>query len=279
MEYSAKFRYIDKEFGFDALDQGSWSAEYDNEDDFILSLNRMAIATSQHSVVEFPEVEVRAKSMRVTIQSIDGQLFYTDLHSQNRKNMKVIPVEVIRLIEGKPLDEVFKQDDVVEEPSYESSHSVYRKPTSGRGKVVALMVMFLVLSGCSVVVWQEVVRTPSLTSTPQFIPDMKQEGEVLRKYADVYVSDYREGAMIFELTKEGQFTRYEIWFSPERNGSILLLVDSYRVQVGSYSGKTGILAGEQHLLALKDDETIVLHGVDFTRHHDELTSIGEVLSK
>lgn len=39
MEYSAKFRYIDIEFGFDALDQGSWSTEYDNEDDFILSLS------------------------------------------------------------------------------------------------------------------------------------------------------------------------------------------------------------------------------------------------
>lgn len=279
MEYSAKFRYIDIEFGFDALDQGSWSTEYDNEDDFILSLNRMAIATSQHSVVEFPEVEVRAKGMRVTIQSIDGQLFYTDLHSQNRKNMKVIPVEVVRLIEGKPLDEVFKQEDEVEEPSYESSHSAYRKSTSARGKLIALLVMFLVISGCSVVIWKEVGTTPSLTSAPQFIPDMKQEGEVLRKYADVYVSDYREGSMLFELTKEGQFTRYEMWFSPERNTFILLLVDTHRVQVGSYSGKTGILAGEQHLLALKDDETIALHGVNFTRHHDELTSIGEVLSK
>lgn len=239
----------------------------------------MAIAASQHSLVDFPEVEVRYKGMRVTIQAIDGELFYTDLHSQNRKNIKVIPVEVIRLLEGKPLDEVFKQEDGQEEPSCASSHHTYQKSTGGPRKLIALLVMFFVISGCTVMIWKEIGTTPSLTSRPQFIPEMKQEGEVLRKYADVYVSDYREGSMLFELTAEGQLTRYEMWFSQERNTFILLLVDTHRVQVGSYSGKIGILAGEEHLLVLKDDETIALHGVDFTRHHDKLTSIGEVLSK
>lgn len=279
MDYSAKFRHIDKEFGFDGLDLGSWTADYDNEDDLILALNRMAIATSQQSVVEFPEVEVLARSMRVTIHSIDGELFYTDLHSQNRKNMKVVPVEVVRLIEGKPLDEVFKQDEEPVEESFASSQHTYRKSSSGAGKLVALVVMFSVLGVCGFMFWKEFGRSQSLTSTPQFIPDMKQEGEVLRQYADVYVSEYREGAMLFELTKEGQFTRYEMWFSNDRNTNVLLLVDSHRAQVGSYSGKTGILAGEQHLLVLKDEETINLHGVDFTRHHDTLSSIGEVLTK
>ena len=279
MEYSAKFRHIDKDFGFDELDLGTWLADYDNEDDFILALNRMAIATSLHSVVDFPEVEVRAKSMRVTIHAIDGELFYTDLHSQNRKNMKVIPVEVVRLLEGKPLDEVFKQEEEAVEEAYEPSHHAYRKSSSGTKKLVALVVMFCVIGVCSFMIWKELGTTPSLTSVPQFIPDMNQEGEVLRKYADVYVSEYREGAMLFELTKKGEFTRYEMWFSKDRNAYILLQVDSHRAQVGSYSGKDGILAGGEHLLVLKDEEAIILHGVEFTRHHDTLSSIGEVLSK
>lgn len=279
MEYSAKFRNIDKEFAFEDLELGSWNAEYENEDEFIMALNRMAIATSQHSVIEFPEVEVKAKNMRVTIQAIDGELFYTDLHSQNRKNMKVVPQEVIRLIEGLPLDEVFKREDKAAEEVYVAPNHSYRAARNGTGKSISLIVMLCVVSICGYLVWKELDKTPSLTSTPQFIPDMKNEGEVLRKYADVYVSEYREGAMLFELTKEGQFTRYEMWFSKERNGYILLLVDAHRAQVGSYSGKTGILAGEDHLLVLKDEETITLHGVDFGRHHDTLESIGEVLSK
>jgi hypothetical protein len=104
-----------------------------------------------------------------------------------------------------------------------------------------------------------------------------EESEVLRRYADVYVSEYREGAMLFELTREGLFTRYEMWHSKERNGFVLVSLDAYYVQVGLHEGRTAMLADEILLLELVDYENISLLGVNFRRHNGKLESIGEVL--
>lgn len=238
----------------------------------------MAIATSQHSVVEFPEVEVTWKSVRVTIHSVGGQLYYTDLHSQNRKNLKVIPVEIIRLIQGKPLDEVFNRDEESDE-AYVPPHRPYQGKTSPVVKVAALLIMCVVVSFSARKIWKEFSYEPRLSAKPSFIPSLSEESEVLRKYADVYVSECRERAMLFELTREGKFTRYAMWFSPERNAFVLLVVDSHHVQVGTHGGEMAILAGERHLLSLADEETILLHRIPFKRHHDPLSTIGEVLTK
>ena len=279
MQLSAKFNHIDKDFGFSDPDGESWSVVFENEEEFVLALNRMAIATSQHSVVEFPEVEVTGRNVRVTIHSIGGQLYYTDLHSQNRKNMKVIPVEIIRLIQGKPLDEVFKRDDEEADETYVPPQRAYQDKTSPVVKVAALLFMCAVVAFTGHKIWKEFSYEPRLSAKPSFIPSLSEESEVLRKYADVYVSEYREGAMLFELTREGKFTRYEMWFSPERNAFVLFFVDSHHVQVGTHGDESAILAGERHLLSLADEETIVLHRIPFKRHHDALSTIGEVLTK
>jgi len=278
MQYSATFRHIDKDFGFDALDLGKWNTEYEDEEDFILALNRMAIASSQHTVVDFPEVEVCAGSKRVIIRSINGLLFYTDLNSQNRKDLKVIPIEIIRLIEGKPLEEVFKRDEEMGVDVYIPPKQQYRSNSTWSTQAIALIIMLVVLGFCSKLIWKDVTHTPRLHTAPQFIPSLIEESDVLRQYAGVYVSEYREGAMLFELTRKGQFSRYEMWFSEERNGFVLLSVDSYLVQVGLHKGSTAMLADEIYLLTPKGDEIITLFGINFSRHHGDLASIGEVLN-
>lgn len=288
MQYSATFRYIDKDFGFDALDLGKWNAEYDNVDDFILALNCMAIASSQHVIVEFPEVDVRAKNARVTIRAINGQLFYTDINSKNRKDLRVVPVEIVRLIDGRPLEEVFKREE--EEVgkgkglSQGQGQEVFipqkRRFFRGAGwlaQLVAVFAMLAILSFCSKLIWEKMSRVPQLRTAPQFIPSLSEESDVLRRYADVYVSESREGAMLFELTREGQFTCYEMWYSEERNGFVLIPLDSYPVQVGLHNGQTAMLAGELYLLLPIGDEFISLHGTQYHRHHADLANIGEVL--
>lgn len=277
MQYSATFRYIDSDFEFDRLEEGVWRAEYADEDAFTTALNRMAIASSQHPVVDFPEMEVSARNTRVTVRAINGQLFYTDLHSQNRKDLKVVPVEVLRLIEGLPLEEVFREEEEKPVETYEAPKHVRGRSVNPLTRILVLLVTGILLSFCALYVWDEVSHLPRLHTAPQFIPDLSIEGEVLRKYADVYVSEYREGAMLFDLKNEGQFTRYEMWYSAERNGYVLIPIDQYEVQVGFHDGEAALLAGEIHLLTPSGDDTLVLHGVTFGRHHGSLTSIGEVL--
>ena len=276
MLYSVTFRHIDKDFGFEALDFGKWNAEYDNEEDFTLALNRMAIASSQHAVVDFPEVEVCAQSARAIIRAIDGQLFYTDINSRNRQDLKVVPVEIIRLIDGRPLEEVFQRDE--QEPDhYIPPRHKHRSSANGLTKLAAVFIMLIVLSFCSKFVWRDMTYAPRLHTAPQFIPSLSEESDVLRKFADVYVSEYREGAMLFELTREGRFSRYEMWHSAERNAFVLIELDSYLLQVGMHNGKTAMLADEHYLLLPEGEEIISLHGIQYYRHHGNLASIGEVL--
>lgn len=277
MQYSASYRYINPDFSCAQLEGGTWSAEYAGEEAFITALNRMAIASSQHAVVDFPEVEVKAKNKRVTVRAINGQLFYTDLHSQNRKDLKVVPFEIVRLIAGLPLEEVFRSEKADDEEVYLPPKHKHRRGASPLTKLLAVIIMCVILAICTKLVWEDLTHLPRLHSAPHFIPSLGSEGEVLRKYADVYVSEYREGAVLFELTREGQFTRYEMWFSPERNRFVLVPMDVHKVQVGLHAGKTALLADEIHLLTPLGDEAIKLHGVTFQRHHSELSSIGEVL--
>lgn len=277
MKFTATYKHIDLDFDFERLEESTWSAEYVDEESFLLALNRMAIASSQHAVVEFPEVEILAKNMRVTVRAINGQLFYTDLHSQNRKDLKVVPLEIVRLINGLPLEEVFRQEEEPDEVYVSTKHKRRRIGTNPLTKLLALVIMCVILGFSAKFVWNDITHMPRLHTVPQFIPSLGSEGEVLRKYADVYVSEYREGGMLFKLTRVGELARYEMWFSAERNGFVLIPLDQHEVQVGLHAGETALLAGEIHLLTPAGDEALVLHGITFKRHHGDLSSIGEVL--
>ena len=280
MKLSATFHNIDQDFGFEAeaLKLGSWSADFKDEEAFIEALHRMAIASSQHSLVDFPEIETRGNSGRVIVRAIHGQLFYTDYNSQNRKDLKVTPVEAVRLLGGEPTAEAFKIEEVPEEAvPLPLEAKPYRRTSKSYAKPVVLILLLIVLSVCSRYVWRDISDQPRLYTAPQFVPSLSEESDVLRKYADVYVSEYREGAMLFELTQQGQFSRYEMWHAEELNSFVLVKIDSYPVKVGQHDGQTAMLANEVYLLELNSDEMIRLHGVDYRRHHGTLSSIGKVV--
>ncbi|MDQ8206849.1 hypothetical protein QEH52_04970 [Coraliomargarita sp. SDUM461003] len=276
MQFSARFRHIDSQFGFETEPLEAWTADYENADLLTIDLNRMAIASSQHAVLDFPEVEICGGQRRATVRAINGQLFYSDLQSQNRKDLKVLPTEVARLLEGQSLDTVFQREEAdVYEPL---QHQVYRSGSSRTIGMLALIGMCVVLGLCSTMVWRDVSDQPRLYREPEFVASSSQEREVLRQYADVYVSEYREGAMLFELSREGQLSRYEMWHSEEQNDFVLIPVDSYPVQVGQHEGQTAMLANETYLLLPVGDEMISLHGINYSRHHGPLSTVGKILN-
>jgi hypothetical protein len=275
MPYFATFLHIDQNFEFNDLESGKWNVEYQRQEDFVLALNRMAIASSQHAVVEFPEVDVRLGHTRVTVRAINGQLFYTDVNSQNHKDLKVVPAEVIDLMAGKNVNEVFRRDE--EEAEYVLPKGQKYRDRSWLTQAIALVIMLVILSFSMQSIWQDVTSAPRLRTAPEFIPSSSQGSEILRQYADIYISEYREGAMFFELTREGQFSRYEMWFNAELETFVLVPIDTHSVKVGTHDGKTAILASDIYLLIPKDGESIELHGIHYMRHHGELTDLGELL--
>lgn len=81
---------------------------------------------------------------------------------------------------------------------------------------------------------------------------------------------------LFELTEDGRFSIYELWYSPAEEEYNLVPVDSYRASGGLYKGAPALLAGEAHLLELSGDK-IFLQGVPYERHGKQLSSLGDVL--
>jgi hypothetical protein len=279
MPYSATFRHIDSDFEFTKLEFGTWNAEYEDEQDLIDALNRVAFASSRSDVVEFPEVDVCQGVARATIRAINGQLYYTDANSQNRKDIKVTAEEVGPLMSGKSLAGVRQRDEAEEMYVPPSSTRVRSSQGGWLTQVIALVIMLVVLSFCTQSIWENLSDAPRLHIPPQFDVSLSQESDFLRQYADVYVSEYREGAMLFELTREGQFSRYEMWFSAERDAFVIVPVDTYAVQVGQHGGHPAMLANRIYLLLPKGDETIELHRVQYTRHHGKLADIGEIVER
>ncbi|MDQ8194576.1 hypothetical protein QEH59_09075 [Coraliomargarita sp. SDUM461004] len=278
MEYSVTFKHIDRNFGFDQLDSGNWSEEFEDEASFARALHKMALASSQHTVIDFPEVEIHSKHGRVTVRAINGQLYFTDFHSQNRKDLKVVPLEVIRLLGGTPIDELTVPEESVEAEAERPKLKPYRSHGSRVVQVLSLLFMLCVFCLFTTLIWRDMVHQQRLYPIPEFVPSLSQESYVVRKYADVYVSEYREGAMLFSLTRDGVFSRYEMWNSTAGEGYELIHIDTYSLQVGEHEGTLAMLADEHYLLQPEGDEMIRLHGVAYHRHHGTLESIGEVVN-
>lgn len=273
MRYDIRVSHVAEDYTIS--DEGSelWACRIGDPGDLKLLLNRVAIATTQYPVVDFPEVRISWDSHHVHIRAINGALYYTELKSDHRRDLVVTPDEVVRLLEGQPVEQALRRDPGEED---------YIPPASGgqlgTGQFKrALLVLSLVLLVASIFYsWRTLSEQVRLVKAPNFVPTMENEGELLRQYADVYVSEYREGGAVFELTEDGRFSIYELWYSPAEEEYNLVPVDSYRASGGLYKGAPALLAGEAHLLELSGDK-IFLQGVPYERHGKQLSSLGDVL--
>jgi len=273
MPYEIKVTHICEDYTISDEHSEVWTRTIENPGELTLLLNRIAIATTQFPVVELPEVHITWDHHHILIRVIGGKLYYTELRSNNRRDLVVTPDEAIRLLEGQPVEKALHRDP---------KEDVYIRPTSGgnlstkKFKNVLLVVSLLLFAASAFYCWRSLSEQVRLVEAPNFVPTMEEEGKLLRQYADVYVSQFREGSTVFELTEEGKFTVYELWYSPKQKIYNLVPVDSYRVAAGLHRGEPALLAGEMHLLKLSGDR-IVLHGIPYERHGKKLSSLGDVL--
>jgi hypothetical protein len=276
MAYEIKVSHISEDYDTPADENAqTWVRRIEEPSELILLLNRIAIATTQLPFVDFPEVRISWESHHVEVRVIRGKLYYTELNSSNRKDLVVTPDEVIRLLEGQPIEQALRRDP---------KEDVYIRPISGghlgtRGVKKALLWISLSLLAVSIFFsWRSLREQVRLVQAPNFVPTMQEEAELLRRYADVYVTDLREGATVLELTKDRELTIYDLWYSPVEKRYNLVPRERFSVSAGLHYGKPALLAGEVHLLELSG-ETLVLHGVAYRRYGKELSSLGDVLEK
>ncbi|PXA04755.1 hypothetical protein DDZ13_06185 [Coraliomargarita sinensis] len=273
MPYEVRVSHICEDYTISDDHSEAWTRTIEKSSELTRILNRIAIATTQFPVVDFPEVKINWDSHNVQIRAIRGKLYYTELKSTNRRDLVVTPDEVIRLLEGQSVEQALRHDP---------DEDVYTRPLTGGSlgtkqfKTGLLTISMLVLAGSIYYSWKNLSHQVNLVEAPHFVPSMGQEGKLLRQYADVYISEFREGSTVIELTEEGLFTIYELWYSPKQETYNLVPKESYAVAAGLHRGEPALLAGEIHLLELKGDK-ITLHGVTYTRHGDRLSSLGEVL--
>ncbi len=276
MHYTVHFSHINPDFSVEQRPEAPWSMEAESDEDMIFLMNRVAVTTSQCKVLDFPEMEITVRNKRVTVTSIEGLLYYSDPSSANRRNLKVVPEEVIRLLADVPLEEVFRDAS----DSEEVRSVPYCRKSNGKRvfRLVVFCVMGAALGFLGRVVWKELIEKPSLLRIGHFIPSIEGNEKILEECSAVYVNEYAEGGLAFQLTENGQADFYEIWYSQERQHYVLVPTESLKVQVGTHAGETALLAGQIHLMLPRQDrESIYLHDLLYRRHHGLLQDLGEVL--
>lgn len=273
MGYEIKVSHIRENYTITDKHSEVWTRTIEDVEELKLVLNRVAIATTQYAVVEFPELEIKCESRRVQVRVISGKLYYTEVGSSHRKDLVVIPEEIIRLLEGQSVEQALHRD---------SEEDVYIRPTRGSGygtkkfKNVFLLICSVVFLITLVYSWISLTQQARLIEPPRFVPTLDHQGELLRKYADVYVSELREGATVLELTDSGEFSLYELWYAPARKKYILMQVEAHSVSAGLFRGEPALLGGAVHLIELQND-SISLHGIAYKRYGKALSELGEVL--
>lgn len=195
MPYEIQVSHIREDYTISDQHSEVWKCTIHRGDELILLLNRVAIATTQFAVFEFPEVEIQSDKRRVYVRAISGKLYYTEHGSSHRKDLVVIPEEILRLLQGQSVEQALHHDP----------EDVYVRPDPGRWhgsrsiKYIFLAITLVMLAGSIYYCWRALNYQPRLVEPPRFVHMMENQGELLRKYADVYVSELREGATLFEL--------------------------------------------------------------------------------
>lgn len=275
MPYKVRLSHINPDFGIEPTPETPWSVDVETDDEMVLLLNRVAITSSQEPAADCPELEILVGSKRLLVTAVGGQLYFTEPYSANRQSLKVVPDEIIRLLQNKPLEEVFIEAEAEEAPVRYSGGASGGSPLF---KVILWLILLSIMGLSGGVVWKELSYRPRLVIAPDFIPSLSSDSELLRELYGVYVSEYREGGLAFELAEDGRFKLYEMWYSAKRGRFTLVQVASLDVQIGMHADESALLAGEMHLLLPQEEDVISMHGIAFHRHLGVLEEIGEVLT-
>ena len=280
MPYQVRLSHIHPDYSVEPPPTDTWSAVVEEDDDLIVMLNRVAIASSQNPSHEYPVIDVVAGSIRATITVIGGQLYYTDPNAPNRSNIRVVADSALQLLHGSSLESVLQAEAAMDDDDDESpvASGEYRRSGVGpRARATLLTVLLTVLTCLLATSWKQLTYRPSLVPDYEFTP-RAIAGMEMRAYSGIYVEGYQEGGQVLELTDEGQLKLYEMWHSTETSGFTLRQIESLELRLGAQGDKPALMAGEFYLLLPRGDDRILMSGVLFRRHIGSLGDIGKVQS-
>ena len=270
--YKLSVNHIDSDFGFGSGAESQWSTRIESDEALVVFLNRVAIATSTNSIVEHPEIEIPAGCRRAIVTAVDGHLFYTELDA-NKQHLKVVADEVVHLLKGLPFEPMAEVES--EEEAEHERHYAHRNSNGGI-RIIGWSLLLAILAACSFVLWKEIRYRPSLVEQPKFIEVSEGRSEALKELAGIYIHEYREGGMLFEIQGDGRLDFYELWESRTSKGFVRLPLESHELKVGLHQGEEAYLAGELHLIRPTAEGGLELHGLRFSRYDGRTAELGPV---
>ena len=275
MPYNVCLHHIRPDYSVEPPTADSWSTVVEDDDDLIVMMNRVAITSSQNPSHEYPVIDVVAGSIRATITVIGGQLYYTDPNAPNRSNIKVVADGALKLLHGSSFESVLQAEAEIESEAARSS-AVYRPSLIGsRLRSVLLIVLFASLGTSLILLWRGLTYRPRFVPAFEFVPGAIDEMN-LRSYTGIYVDGYQEGGRVLELTPEGQFILYEMWYSAEFDSFTLKRIESLPMTLGSQYGEPALMVEDFYLLQPRAEGRILMGGVLFAPHVGSLGDVGTV---
>ena len=190
MSYKVRLTHIHSDFSLEPAGALPWTVELNNDDDLILLMNRVAVETTQHVLGDHPELEITVGSRRSIVAVVSGQLYYTDIHSQNRKGLKLVAEEIISMLQGKPVDLALRKesedDDVgfVHHPAPSLRYWSLRSMRRGL-RYCVLLLLIAVCATCSLIVWESLSDEPSLLAVDRFVSRGAGADQALREVSGV----------------------------------------------------------------------------------------------
>ncbi len=143
-------------------------------------------------------------------------------------------------------------------------------------RLVGWAIIMAILSSCSFIIWKELRQQSTLVEKPKFVEVAEGQGERFKDLAGVYIHEYREGGMIFEIDGDGRLDFYELWESKTSKGFVRLPLESHDLKVGLHLGKEAYLADEIHLIRPAADGVLELHGLRFERYEGKDDELGPI---
>jgi len=272
--FRVRVAHLTEDFTLPSESSCTWSCLIKDAEELKRLLNRVAIATTQLAVVEFPEVEIGIDSRRILVRAIEGKLFYSEPESRNRRDIEVVPSEVIRLLEGESVMQALRRDDEADFYRRQSSHKARRSQSSF--KIALLLVSCVSFVLALSYSFQGEAGSAGLVEPPDQFEPVDYGGEIFRRFADVYISELREGATVIEIKETGECVFYELWQLEDGDRYSVAPVMALSASAGFHLGQPALLAGEYHLLRFHNDD-LRLHGIHYKRYGKELATLGDLL--
>ena len=275
--YKVRVSDINPDFSWDPEPVGTWLKVCEHQDDLVLLLNRIAIATTQGCGAEPPVAEITWGSQRVRVQVLNGFLYYSDLACTSRSNLKILAEEVVSLLSGEQTDAGLQGYQAVADQERSCDTEIRYRANSHRGRFFLLVACCAVTAFCGYLVLNALLSKPLLVGPPPFTSQEIAGDSLLSDLCGVYVSDFRDGGYVCEIHPEGDFVLYEMWRLERRAGFVLVVVETLALLEGMHYDAPALLAGGVRLIRPLKDGDISMQNIRMMKYAGSVKEIGEII--